>query len=99
MEQNGVLDEIRTSLNEIKQYAMLGAKRMLTVDEVALYLGVTKQWVYSLVNQRVLPTYKPNGRRLYFDRSEVDEWVKAGRLDTREQSSATALLNDYANGK
>lgn len=49
----------------------------MSVDEIAEYLGVSKDTVYSWVSNRRMPSYKV-GRFWKFKREEVDEWVRAG---------------------
>lgn len=51
--------------------------RWMSVDEIAEYLGVSKDTVYSWVSERGMPSYKV-GRFWKFKREEVDEWVRAG---------------------
>jgi excisionase family DNA binding protein len=51
--------------------------RWLSVDEVAEYLGVSKDTVYTWVTQKGMPGNKV-GRFWKFKREDVDEWVRAG---------------------
>ncbi|MCR8556475.1 helix-turn-helix domain-containing protein [Mucilaginibacter sp. BJC16-A38] len=40
--------------------------------------------LYSLVSRKQIPVNKP-GKRLYFLNTELDEWIKAGRMKTTEE--------------
>lgn len=51
--------------------------RWLSVDEMAEYLGVSKDTVYAWVTTKAMPGYKV-GRFWKFKKSEVDAWVRAG---------------------
>jgi excisionase family DNA binding protein len=51
--------------------------RWLSVDEVAEYLGVSKETVYTWVTAKGMPGYKV-GRFWKFKRDDVDSWVRAG---------------------
>ena len=53
------------------------ADRWLSVDEIAEHLGVSKDTVYTWVNERGMPGHKV-GRLWKFQQNEVDEWVRAG---------------------
>jgi excisionase family DNA binding protein len=53
------------------------ADRWLSVDEIAEYLGISKDTVYTWVNERGMPGHKV-GRLWKFQQSEVEEWVRAG---------------------
>jgi excisionase family DNA binding protein len=51
--------------------------RWLSVDEVAEYLGVSKDTVYAWITNKGMPGYKV-GRFWKFKRDDVDAWVRAG---------------------
>ena len=52
--------------------------RWLSVDEIAGYLGVSRDSVYAWLNKRDLPGHRI-GRLWKFKREEVDQWVRAGK--------------------
>ena len=52
--------------------------RWLSVDEIAEYLGVSRDTVYNWINDREMPAHRI-GRFWKFKRDEVDAWVLAGR--------------------
>jgi excisionase family DNA binding protein len=66
-------------------------KEMLTTDEAALYMGVSKSWLYKMTMQGELPTYRPGGKRLYLKRSEINDWMGSQR------SSSKAEIENLAN--
>lgn len=51
--------------------------RWLSVEEIAEYLGVTRDTVYAWLSKKGLPGHRI-GRLWKFKREEVDEWVRAG---------------------
>ena len=51
--------------------------RWLSVDEVALYLGVSKDTVYAWVTHKGMPGFKV-GRFWKFKKEDVDVWVREG---------------------
>lgn len=51
--------------------------RWLSVDEMAEYLGISKDTVYAWVTNKGMPGYKV-GRFWKFKREDVDGWVRAG---------------------
>ena len=59
------------------------ADRWLSVDEIAEHLGVSKDTVYTWVNERGMPGHKV-GRLWKFQQNEVDEWVLAGGAAAKE---------------
>ena len=56
-------------------------KELLTSVEAAEYLGYKISSIYSLVQERRIPHYKPGGR-LLFKRSELKNWVELSRVET-----------------
>jgi len=62
--------------------------RWLSVDEIATYLGVSKDTVYTWAGTRGMPGHRV-GRFWKFKRGEVDEWVRGGgaaaAADRREE--------------
>ena len=57
-------------------------KNILTVDEVINYTGFSQKQIYKLTSTRAIPHYKPSGRKLFFKKDEIDEWISRGRVDT-----------------
>lgn len=52
--------------------------RWLSVQEIALYLGISKETVYRWVESKKIPAHKI-GKQWKFQISEVNEWVKTGK--------------------
>lgn len=52
--------------------------RWLSVDEIAVYLGVKRDTVYKWIDRKQMPAHKV-GRLWKFRRLEVDEWVTSGQ--------------------
>ena len=79
-------------------------EQLLTIDEVATLLHLTKPTVYSKVSKGELPVMK-RGKRLYFSRTELLEYVKAGRkksnAEIEQEAKAYLLYNKKGlnNGK
>ena len=60
------------------------AKNILTLEEVAEYTHLSKSYVYKLTSKGDIP-YKPNGKQLYFKRTEIDEWLLTNRNKTNQE--------------
>lgn len=56
---------------------MTDLDRWLSVEEIAKYLGVSKESVYRWLDSKKLPAHKV-GRQWKFKVSEVDKWVTSG---------------------
>lgn len=51
--------------------------RWLSVEEIAEYLGVSKDTVYAWIAKRHMPAHRI-GRLWKFKATEIDEWVRSG---------------------
>jgi excisionase family DNA binding protein len=51
--------------------------RWLSIEEIALHLGIKKDTAYKWVAKKHMPAHKV-GRLLKFDKAEIDSWVKSG---------------------
>ena len=65
-------------------------KAVLTVDEAARYMGVSKSSLYKLMMRKLIPYSRPNGKVCYFDRVELEKWLMSNRVATENE------LNDRA---
>lgn len=81
-------------LNQILVYSLLAAKNVLTLEDAILLTGMSKSYLYKLTCKQEIPHYKPNGKQIYFDRKELEDWMKRNRVATKEEieQSATNYL-------
>jgi excisionase family DNA binding protein len=64
---------------------LLSQKTVMSFDEMAIYSGLSKSYLYKLTCSGGVPCYKPNGKNIYFDRKEVDLWLLRHRKATNEE--------------
>jgi len=62
---------------------------LMTVEELAAYLRVTKKTIYRLLRQGKIPATKV-GRQWRFEKARIDEWLSHNSVGTR----ATILVVD-----
>lgn len=55
-------------------------RRLLSITELSIQLGVKHKTVYGWVNQRKLPFIKM-GRLVRFDPVDIDEWVRTRKVE------------------
>ena len=61
----------------------------LTVEEASAFLTLSLPTVYSKVSKKELP-YMKQGKRLYFLKSDLIEYIKDGRVKTVSEVEAEA---------
>lgn len=65
------LERIETLLGPGDKIQEHHGKEMLTIDEAATFMGLSKSTLYKMSFNRTLPVYKPTGRKLYFKKDDV----------------------------
>jgi excisionase family DNA binding protein len=61
--------------------------RWQSVDEIAKYIGVSRDTIYTWVTQKGMPGHKV-GRFWKFKKDEIDSWVRSGELTDVEFDAA-----------
>ena len=79
-------------MSEMK-YDLPDKREWMRLKEAASYMGVEPSTLYSYVHEGIVPYYKPfkKGRNkkkgiLLFKRSDIDEWIEKGRVETKEEA-------------
>ena len=72
-------------------------KEMLTLSEASIYLDMSSSHLYKLTSGRQVPHYCPNGKKLYFKRSELDQWLQRNRTVTQEGLETEAAKYAFNN--
>ncbi len=60
-------------------------KKAMTLDEVAMYTGLSKSYLYKLTSTGRVPHYKPRSKMIYFDRDEIDDWLLQNRQKLKSE--------------
>ena len=84
------MKNIQIQLDRIERLTLLGAKKVLTFEDVALLTGLSRSYLYKLTSTNQIPHYKPSGKQLYFDRDEIEDWLKQNRVATVEETDRKA---------
>ena len=83
-------EQILLCLKRVEANSLLAAKNVLTLDDVAALTGLSKSNLYKMTCRKEIPYYKPNGKLVYFDRAEVEAWMKQNRVNTAQEASQQA---------
>ena len=60
------------------------SKTVLNIGEVSKLTGLSKSTLYKLTSTGGIPYYK-KAKHCFFDRSEIDSWLKSNRLKYMEE--------------
>lgn len=84
-------ERILSELAQIKAYSLLAAKNVLDLDDVSVLTGLSKSHLYKLTCTHKIPFYRPRGKVVYFDRAEVEAWMKQNRVTTQTEAEQQAI--------
>lgn len=76
---------IKTVADQVTEKTIFCTKEVLTSDEAARYMGISKSYLYKLTMRRQIPHYKPMGKMCYFNRHELEAWLQSNRVSTEEE--------------
>lgn len=79
------MEALEKRINEVEhvvQMSSLNSKSVLTFEEAAKFTGLSKSYLYKLTSSQRIPHYKPSGKLCYFDRTELEAWLKQNRVST-----------------
>lgn len=75
------------------------AKDVMNLEEAALFTGMSKSSLYELTHRQVIPHYKPNGKLIYFEKTELLNWMRQNRISSSTEigEKAQQKLQELAN--
>ena len=84
------METLKNITDAISAKVAVNTKEVLTTDEAASYMGVSKAYLYKLTMEKRIPHYKPMGKMCFFNRKEIELWLQANRVATDEELSQDA---------
>lgn len=72
-------------------------KEILTAEETADFLGISKNYLYKLTHRHEIPYYRPNGKLIYFEQADLMAWMRRNRVATEAETKDNAI--EYIIGK
>ena len=83
----------------IMENLLRDAKQVLTLEEAALFMGISKSSLYKMTHRHELPFFRPNGKLIYFEKAELLKWMRQNRnmSEAETKEAAAQKLNELAN--
>jgi len=69
-------------------------RTVMSVDEVASYLGFSTKKIYRLAEGRKIPTIRV-GRQYRFVKKIIDEWLKEMSISSMDDTKTKKILDTY----
>lgn len=83
-------EEIKQTAGELADKIIFTTKEVLTSDEAARYMGISKSYLYKLTMRREIPHFKPMGKVCYFNRKELEGFLQGNRVVTAAEINSQA---------
>ena len=59
----------------LQQVQLVAQKEILSFREALIYMDVSQSFLYKLTSKKAIEFTKPNGGRIYFRKSDLDNWM------------------------
>jgi excisionase family DNA binding protein len=96
MDQEMIIQKL-SNIETMLQEQNLLKKDVLNLNEACRYLDMSASHLYKMTSQKLIPHFCPQGKKLYFNRLELDEWLQRNRqtsTDEIETIAANYLLTN-----
>lgn len=84
-------EELNELIKGVSSAVTLCHKEVLSFEEALRYTGMKKGALYKLTSERMIAHSKPNGKMIYFRRSDLDEWMMSNPMATETDLNTAAL--------
>lgn len=95
----GVLRERRAAKRKVKGVGLQMEQELLTVEEVARRLSMSRQGVWSLIRSGALPAVRISPRRLRVHPGDLEKWVERRTSWKPQQSRRGAAWTSIGSSK
>jgi len=75
------IEDLKLKIENIEKL-FLTQKNVLNFSELKLYTNLSESYLYELTSSGGIPCYKPNGKKLYFKKQEIEDWLLSNRKAT-----------------
>ena len=88
------MKSIRKSNNMLKEKSSVKEEQrksdeeILSLVEAAKFLKGSQSFVYKLTSQKLIPHYIPSGKKIYFKKSDLEDWLLKNRIPTTSELEA-----------
>ncbi len=73
-------------------------KEILTVEEAAKFMGIARSSLYKMTSDQLIPFYRPNGKMIYFEKSEILAWIRRNRQSSKAEIQEAAIMHEQKLG-
>jgi excisionase family DNA binding protein len=84
MNEEMIIKKLDSIEKKIENQSLL-QKEILNFVEASKYLDISQSHLYKLTSRKQIPHFCPQGKRLFFNRLELNEWLQQNRQSTKSE--------------
>lgn len=96
-EQNLILEKLSEIASKLDEQNLL-QKTVLNFNDACKYIDASPSHLYKLTSTKKIPHFCPQGKKLYFKRVELDDWLQRNRqmtvLENEQQDSENLVRSN-----
>lgn len=85
--------KILLRLSRLEKSIKILNRKPFTLDQAVEYTGLAKSYFYKLTSQNLIPYYKPCGKKLYFKKRDLDNYIFRNRIPINEDILKKAITS------
>jgi excisionase family DNA binding protein len=63
-------------------------EEILSLNEAAKFLCASKSFMYKMTSQKLIPHFIPSGKKIYFKKSDLENWLLKNRIPPTSELEA-----------
>ena len=80
---------LETRVEELEKMVFMN-KNVLSFEEASRFLNLSKSYIYKHTSGNMIPHYNPQGKMLYFEKAELEAWLRQNPVKTAAQINQEA---------
>lgn len=89
MTEQKIFEKLEEIHQEVRLQNLLN-KSILSFKEACQYLGLSESHLYKLTSKKEIPHSCPNGKKIFFQRNQLDEYLLRNPQKTNEDLDKAA---------
>ncbi len=74
--------------NFFKEEQTEKGEEILSLNEAAKFLKASKSFMYKMTSQKLIPHFIPGGKKIYFKKSDLENWLLKNRIPPNSEFEA-----------
>jgi excisionase family DNA binding protein len=84
-------EALKQEIQELKTITLISSKDVLTTEEAAMYMGISKDYLYKLCQKlQIVFHNSKGGKKIYFKKKDLNEWMLHSKSITQKEIEAKA---------